>query len=211
MLVSITWLEYAVIISIALALYYIVIAAIYYKNEISNLSFKKEQQQQNNLSTGNDQASKRAESLDTFFQNQIKDNENHEFENSFNHHEDFEEKADYNRLIDEANFTTSPLQEVQCELFTSHQKYAPSIQETDDTFQQVQELTAGLKEAIATAVDKNCIKEEFIRSLQLVLKKYHFLKGSPFLVSINNLIASECEKYGYIQLSAEDRVMLWNE
>jgi hypothetical protein len=29
--------------------------------------------------------------------------------------------------------------------------------------------------------------------------------------AINNLIASECEKYGYIQLSAEERVMLWNE
>ncbi len=103
------------------------------------------------------------------------------------------------------------LQEVQPELFTSHQKYSPAIKEADDTFQQVEELTASLKEAIAVAVDKEYIKEEFILFLQLLLRKYHFLKTPTFLVAINNLIASECEKYGYIQLSAEERVMLWNE
>ena len=103
------------------------------------------------------------------------------------------------------------LQETQPELFTSHQKYTPPVQETDDTIQQVEELTANLKEAIATAVDKEYIKEEFTFSLQLLLKRYSFLKGSPYLVALNNLIASECEKYGYIQLSAEERVMLWNE
>lgn len=101
--------------------------------------------------------------------------------------------------------------ESQVELFPSNQKYAPQIQETDDTFQQVQELTAALKEVIKQAAEKNTIKEDFILSLQLLIKKYSFLKGSSFLAPINNLIASECEKYGYIPLSAEERVMLWNE
>ncbi len=99
----------------------------------------------------------------------------------------------------------------QPELFPSYKKCTPPLQETDDTFQQVEELTTSLKEVIAVAVDKQYIKEEFILSLQLLLKKYQYLKGLPFLVAINNLIASECEKYGYIQLSAEERVMLWNE
>ncbi len=99
----------------------------------------------------------------------------------------------------------------QPKLFPSYKKYTPPLQETEDTFQQVEELTTSLKEAIAVAVDKQYIKEEFILSLQLLLKKYQYLKGLPFLVAINNLIASECEKYGYIQLSAEERVMLWNE
>lgn len=99
----------------------------------------------------------------------------------------------------------------QPELFPSYKKYTPPEQETDDTFQQVAELTANLKEVIATAADKKYIKEEFILSLQYLLKKYQFLKGSPSQAAVNNLIAFECEKYGYIQLSAEERLMLWNE
>jgi len=87
----------------------------------------------------------------------------------------------------------------------------PSIEETDETFEQVQELTVRLKEVIAAAHSKNYIKEEFIYSLQHLIRKYQFLKGSPFMVAINNLIASECEKQGYLLLDAEERVMLWNE
>ncbi len=36
--------------------------------------------------------------------------------------------------------TNFQLQEIQPELFTSHQKYTPPIEEADDTFQQVEEL-----------------------------------------------------------------------
>ncbi len=111
---------------------------------------------------------------------------------------------------------TFPVQQTQAELFPSHKNYTPShaddtLEQARDMLEQVQELAAGLKIAIEQAVNKNYIKEEFVLSLQLLLKKYQFLKGLPFLVAINNLIASECEKYGYIQLSAEERVMLWNE
>ena len=85
------------------------------------------------------------------------------------------------------------------------------VQETDETFQQVEELTASLKEAIAMAVDNEYVKEEFILSIQLLLKKYHFLKGSLFEEAINDLIISECEKYRSIHLSAKELVMLWKE
>lgn len=101
-------------------------------------------------------------------------------------------------------------QDNQVELFPTYNRYAPQAQETDDTFQKVEELTDKLKKVIEDAASNKTIKEEFILSLQLVLKKYHFLKGSPFLVAINNLIASECDKYNFIQLSADERVMLWN-
>jgi hypothetical protein len=101
-------------------------------------------------------------------------------------------------------------QDNQVELFPTYNRYAPQVQETDDTFQQVEELTTKLKEVIADAASNNTIKEEFIRSLQLVLKEYHFLKGSPFLVAINNLIASECDKHNFIRLTADERVLLWN-
>jgi hypothetical protein len=99
----------------------------------------------------------------------------------------------------------------QSELFPSYQRFAPQVQETDDTFQQVEELTTKLKDVIADAASNNSTKDEFFLSLQLLLSKYHFLKGSPFPVAINNLIASECEKFSFTYLSAEERVMLWNE
>lgn len=108
---------------------------------------------------------------------------------------------------------TTGLTQMQSELFTPNGTYTPIYEDetSDITLEQVRELTHCIKDAIAEAVEKNYIKEEFILSLQLLLKKYSFLKGSPSLGALNNLIASECEKYGYIQLSAEERVMLWNE
>lgn len=102
-------------------------------------------------------------------------------------------------------------QSSQPELLPSTPNYVPVTDEPNDTLQQTKELTHSLRETIAEAVEKAFIKEEFILSLQLLLKKYSFLKGTPSLTAINNLIASECEKYGYVQLSAEERVMLWNE
>ncbi|MEJ7737012.1 MAG: hypothetical protein WKF97_06260 [Chitinophagaceae bacterium] len=101
--------------------------------------------------------------------------------------------------------------DIQQELFSSHKKFMPCVEETEDTFEQVQELTARLKEVIAEAISKDFIKQEFMLSLQLCLRKYQYLKGSPFMVAINNLIASECEKHDYLLLTAEERVMLWNE
>ena len=107
--------------------------------------------------------------------------------------------------------TDVPVHLTQAELFAASINSSSADEDDDIMFQQVGELTAKLKEAIAQAVDKNFIKEELLLSLQLVVKKYAVLKGSHFQLPINNLIASECEKYGYIQLSAEERLMLWNE
>jgi len=97
---------------------------------------------------------------------------------------------------------------------TSATEFAPEETEPSDTdslFQEVEKLTAKLKETIAEASSKNYHKEEFIFLLQLTLKEYPHLKGSPFQVAINNLIISECEKYGSLLLRAEELVMLWKE
>jgi len=103
------------------------------------------------------------------------------------------------------------VQAIQPELFPSSVKHVPTIEDTEAIYTQVQKLTENLKVTIAAAVDKEYIKDEFLLSLKLLLKSYAYLKGSPAMGAINNLIASECERYGYIQLSAEERVMLWNE
>jgi hypothetical protein len=95
-------------------------------------------------------------------------------------------------------------------LFSSYRKYPPKAEVADDTFEKVEELASRLREAIGKAASKNLSKEDFIVSLQTLLKKYQFLKGSPFLVAINNLIVSECEKQGFNYLNADERVMLWD-
>ena len=115
------------------------------------------------------------------------------------------------KAIPQNEVPADAVQEIQHELFPSLLKTEPQQKDNEDNYQQAQELTASLKETIAQAASQNYIKDEFIFSLQQLLKQYSFLKASPFLGPINNLIASECEKYGYLQLSAEERVQLWNE
>ncbi len=97
---------------------------------------------------------------------------------------------------------------------TTGSEFTPKETETldsDELFHEVEKLTTKLKETIADASSKNYHKEEFIFLLQLTLKEYPHLKGSPFQVAINNLIESECEKHGSLHLSAEEQVMLWKE
>ncbi len=112
---------------------------------------------------------------------------------------------------DERQESSNHFQNNQPELFPFNQRYAPQTEENDDTFEKVETLTTRLKEVIANAASTNSRKDEFILSLQALLKNYHFLKGSPFLIAINNLIASECDKHGIIHLNADERVMLWSQ
>lgn len=92
-----------------------------------------------------------------------------------------------------------------------HTSEQTETSDTDSFYHEVENLTTKLKETIADASSKNYHREEFIFLLQLTLKEYPHLKGSPYQVAINNLIISECEKYGSIHLSAEEQVMLWKE
>ena len=92
-----------------------------------------------------------------------------------------------------------------------HSSEQTETSDTDGLYHEVENLTTKLKETIADASSKNYHREEFIFLLQLTLKEYPHLKGSPYQVAINNLIISECEKYGSIHLSAEEQVMLWKE
>lgn len=90
-------------------------------------------------------------------------------------------------------------------------KSFPNEEQTDKLFQEAEELTGKLKDAISDTASKNYNKEEFTFLLQLTLKEYPALKGSPFQVAINNLIASQCDKHSFIRLSAVELGMLWNE
>lgn len=81
----------------------------------------------------------------------------------------------------------------------------------DDTFQEVEHLIGRLKEVIEEASRKKYIKQEFFQYLKLILQEYPEIKNSPFQPAINELIASECERYGSNMLSEDEVVMLWND
>ena len=95
------------------------------------------------------------------------------------------------------------------EVFSSHKVYTPQALETDDTFQKVERLTTQLKEVIASSALNSTVKEEFIFSLYSVLKDYQFLRSSAFVVAINNVITSECDKYGLNHLSDDELMRIW--
>ena len=102
-------------------------------------------------------------------------------------------------------------QTINSELPDFDEKPLLDMEENDNLFKVVDELISKLKSAISDAVSKKYNKPEFIFLLQLTLKEYSILKRSPFQVAVNDLIASECEKFGFIRLSAVELMELWNE
>ena len=82
---------------------------------------------------------------------------------------------------------------------------------TDDDFAEVEHLIERLKGVIADASGKKLISQEFRQYLHLVLREYPNIKNSPLRSSINELVASECEKYGAVILSEDEVEMLWKD
>lgn len=82
---------------------------------------------------------------------------------------------------------------------------------TDDDFAEVEHLIERLKSVIADASAKKLIPQELKQYLHLVLQEYPNIKNSPFRTSINELVASECEKYGAVTLSEDEVELLWKD
>lgn len=99
-------------------------------------------------------------------------------------------------------------EQAQPDMFQAGNAFAET---TDQTFLEVEHLIIRLKEAIADASVKKYIKQEFFLYLQLIIKEYPILKNSQFQSVINELIISECAKYGSVMLSEEEVVALWIE
>lgn len=87
-----------------------------------------------------------------------------------------------------------------------------AIDETNDEISlEVDHLIIKLKEAIADASHKKYFQPEFFLYLQLIIKEYPMVKNSQFQSVINELIISECNKYGSVMLDEEEVALLWNE
>lgn len=82
---------------------------------------------------------------------------------------------------------------------------------TDDDFAEVEHLIERLKSVIADSSGKKLIPQELKQYLHLVLQEYPNIKNSQFRTSINELVASECEKYGAVTLSEDEVEMLWKD
>ena len=87
----------------------------------------------------------------------------------------------------------------------------PAAWQNEELFDQVEQLAAHLKESIEEAHEKEYGKQDFILLLQMTLKDYPALRGAPFQTAINNLIETECAKYGSIHLRDEDKVAIWKQ
>ena len=89
---------------------------------------------------------------------------------------------------------------------------SPALETTaDDDFAEVENLIERLKSVIADASGKKLIPQELKQYLHLLLQEYPNIKNSPFRTAINELVASECEKYGAVTLSEDEVEQLWKD
>lgn len=80
----------------------------------------------------------------------------------------------------------------------------------DPVFNDVEDLTVSLKEAIADAIQKKLSKKHFKAHLQSILQTSPLLADSSFRPSLNELIISECEKQESFLLTLQEVDALWD-
>jgi len=127
--------------------------------------------------------------------------------------------ADFKNLVSgkkELRFRAVPSHDTSDEsILSSEANYpgeSPALESTiDDDLAEVEHLIGRLKNVIADASGRKLIPLEFKQYLHLVLQEYSNIKNSPLRSSINELIASECEKYGAVILSEDEVELLWKD
>lgn len=82
---------------------------------------------------------------------------------------------------------------------------------TDKEFTEVEHLIERLKTLIADASHRKMIPQEFKQYLSLVLKEYTSVRDSSLRASVNELIVSECEKYGAVTLTEDEVDLVWKD
>jgi len=80
----------------------------------------------------------------------------------------------------------------------------------DYLLDQVSGLTVSIKENIGEAAAGHFAREEFLFTLQSLLKQYPALKGTGFQTGINHIISESMEKKCGILLSEGELNGLWN-
>lgn len=83
--------------------------------------------------------------------------------------------------------------------------------QSEALFAKVEELSSQLRNSIREAYQKGYEKRDLIFLIQILIKDFSALKGTPFREAIDNVITSESAKYGFINLSAVELEELWKE
>lgn len=90
-----------------------------------------------------------------------------------------------------------------------HETFKPGSDVTEHTM--LNELLEKLGHQIASAAERNLIKEELLVSLQLLLKQFSNLKYSSFVSSIESYIQSNVENECSIYLTDLEVSSLWKK
>jgi hypothetical protein len=93
----------------------------------------------------------------------------------------------------------------------SHPSEASFEETMNKEFTEVEHLIERLKALIADASRRKMIPQEFKQYLSLVLKEYPSVKNSSLRASVNELIVSECEKYGTVTLTEGEVDLVWKD
>lgn len=105
--------------------------------------------------------------------------------------------------------------EIQSSFFRDEQsKSSISVQgpeEEYDEFEEIENLVSTLQDIIKECSEDNCDIGYCKNEINVALDKVKHLRDSPYRTSINQLITSECEKYGTFMLSEKEVNALWDE
>ncbi|THD32408.1 MAG: hypothetical protein DI588_07240 [Flavobacterium johnsoniae] len=82
---------------------------------------------------------------------------------------------------------------------------------TDDDFAEVEHLIERIKQALAYSPADKVEKAELQHCLRLMFSDHPCIGNSSLRYSINELVATECEKYRTAALSQEEVDELWKE
>jgi len=78
-----------------------------------------------------------------------------------------------------------------------------------DEYDDVEQVIERIQKTVNEASQRNADPKELKEYLHLVFQEFPSLKESAFRASINELVASECEKYGAVRLSEDAVDELW--
>lgn len=95
------------------------------------------------------------------------------------------------------------------ELIDEQEEEKPSWQ-NEVFLEKAQDLLEYLTDEIREAHQKNYTKQDLVQMLQMILKEYSALKGTPFQFAVNNRIDAECAKYGLLHLGEGDKGEIWS-
>jgi hypothetical protein len=94
----------------------------------------------------------------------------------------------------------------------SQQEEMAGFENTPDyEFDEMEHLIERIKSVIADASRRKLIPMEFKQYLSMVLREYPSVRYSPIRPSVNELILSECHKYGTVTLNEDELDLLWKE